>query len=103
MMARAVKKNPSLSSDLQMDDYCQKIETAINGNSPMDSSAEKAEFQNFLDAMRIDPKDIGYDPNYQTHLVIEQSSKGVHFHGGWLDSLFQDQNVNIGHSPKSGP
>ncbi len=97
MLARAVKKNPSLVSDSQLNEYCHKIEQAANAGALMNWPAEKAEFQSLLESLHVSPQEIGYDPKYQSHLQVEQSEKGVHFRGGWIDDMVP-QDINIGKS-----
>ncbi len=102
MLARAVKKNPSLVSDSGMRDYCERTEQALNAGDEMNWPAEQAEFQDLLAALHVNPQDIGYDPKYKSKIQVDQSSKGLHFHGGWMDDLMPKEDINIGTRPKSG-
>jgi hypothetical protein len=101
MLARAVKKNPSLVSDSGLRDYCERTEQALNSGDEMNWSAEQTEFQNLLAALHVDPQDIGYNPKYKSKIQVEQSAKGMHFHGGWMDDLMPKSDINIGTQPKS--
>jgi len=46
---------------------------------------EKKAFAEFLQQTGIDPRQIQFDPNYQTHLEVKFSQQGLHFKGGWMD------------------
>lgn len=89
MMVKAIQRNPSLSSDPRLLDYCQSIEKAANEGIPSNSQIEKSEFQNFLDYVQVKPSEIGYDPNYKTHLEFQKSLDGIRINGGWVDSLLK--------------
>ena len=97
MMTKVLKKNPNLSADSKLQDYCRQIEVATNRGEPVQWNEEKAEFQEFLRYARIDAADIGYNPNYKTELRFEQTEKKMVFKGGWMESLFsEDNNIQLG-------
>jgi hypothetical protein len=103
MLTRALKKNPSLVSDFQVHEYCQKIEKAANQGAPFNWSAEKEEFQGLMQGLNVDLNEIDYDANYKTQLEVKQSEKGVHFQGGWIDALMPNEEINIGNSKSESP
>ncbi len=95
MLARAVKKNPSLIADSQLQEFCQKTEASLNVGEALDWEAESTQFQELLQTLRVSPQEIGYDPNYRTHLRVEQNTGNVRFTGGWLEQVLPNkQNKN---------
>lgn len=50
---------------------------------------QKREFEKFLSYARLEPADVGYDPNYKSKLSIEFTSLNLRLRGGWIESLFK--------------
>lgn len=95
MMARAFSQKPELASDNYVAQYCQSIEKAVNDKVPVNLAEERAEFEKFLSSSNIDPKSIGYDPNYKTNIAISFNASGLRFKGGWIDSLIKPSREEI--------
>lgn len=89
ILSKVVAKKPELLSDNRVHDYCSEIENALNGSNPISWVDEREEFNKFMDYSGVDPKEVGYDPNYRTQVKVEYSKKGVQVHGGWIDSLLK--------------
>jgi hypothetical protein len=89
MLGRAVEAKPSLATDTAVSDVCDEIESGLNQNRTIDYVAEKKAFEKVLSDNSIDPKSIGYDPNYKTDLQIAFNEHGLHFAGGWIDQIFE--------------
>lgn len=89
MMAKVIAQKPELLSDNHINDYCHAIESAINGDTQTSWDEEKNEFGKFLSDSGVDPKSIGYDPNYRTKLNITYGAAGLKMQGGWIDSILK--------------
>ncbi len=90
MLGRAVEAKPELASDTRVLDDCASIETAMNRFNRVDFASEKKAFSDLLSENGIDPKKIGFDPEYRTNLKIVMDASGLHFTGGWIDAIFED-------------
>jgi hypothetical protein len=88
MFGRVLEVRPELASDPQVLSYCEAIEKQLNEGHISDFGEEKRAFLDFLQEAQVDPKQIGFDSNYQTKLQVEFGKNGLHFKGGWLDEVF---------------
>lgn len=88
MLGRAIEVRPDLAHDPRILRYCEEIEKVLNEGLIADFSEEKRAFLDFLSEVEIDPKAIGFDHNYQTHLQIVFDKTGLRFNGGWIDKVF---------------
>ncbi|MES3036668.1 MAG: hypothetical protein V4736_02065 [Bdellovibrionota bacterium] len=87
MLSRAVATNPELQSAPESREYCAHMETLVNGNEPGNFAHEKIEFQKFLESVKIDPKEIGFDPYYRTEIKPRLGKSSLTFKGSWLDEV----------------
>lgn len=88
MFGRLLEIRPELATDPQVLEYCEAIESKLNEGGISNFVEEKKAFLDFLYEVQVDPKQIGFDSNYQTKLQIEFGKNGLHFKGGWLDEVF---------------
>lgn len=89
IMAKVIAEKPQLLSDNRVDDYCRSIESAINSKTKVSWSEEQNEFSKFLEETGVDPKSVGYDPNYKTKLDTTYGPAGLNMKGGWIDSVLK--------------
>jgi hypothetical protein len=89
MMTKAVAKNRGLLQNEAMLNYCREIEAAINNNTPASIEEERASFNDFMKASGVDPKSIGYNENYKTHLKVTYNKTQLTFSGGWYDDFLR--------------
>jgi hypothetical protein len=69
--------------------YCQDIENNLNASSPIHFKEERQAFNEFMQETGVDPKDVGYDPNYHTELKVELNKGSLLMKGGWIDSVLK--------------
>ncbi len=88
MLSRAVGKHPELARDSATLSYCEQIEKNINLNLDFNVEEQATEMQKFLDYAQVDPKEIGYDPNYRSDLQFSLSKKAFVMNLVWIEKLF---------------
>lgn len=88
MFGRLLEVRPELANDPQVLSYCEAIEKQLNEGQSPNFGEEKKAFADFLQEVKVDPKQIGFDSNYQTKLQVDFGKNGLHFKGGWLDEAF---------------
>ncbi len=88
MLGRVVEIKPELASDSRLHNYCEQIETLLNQETPVDFELEKQEFYKFLLQANVNPQEIRFDPNYQTHMEFSIGRNGIQSKAGWLDEFF---------------
>lgn len=87
MFARAVEKKPDLKSDANVVAYCMDLENLLNESQDVDYQKTKEQFTDFLEQNSIDPKDIGFEPKYKTHLQFSYSKSNMQFSGWWFEQI----------------
>jgi hypothetical protein len=89
MLGRAVEAHPELAQDSDVLVYCDQLEQSMNDGQITNFAGEKKSFANFLEQTKIDPKSIGFDPSYETHIKIDFDRHHLQVSGGWVDEIFQ--------------
>jgi hypothetical protein len=87
MLSKAIESHPELRKDAAVANYCNDLESYINQSQDLDFQKSKEQFSEFLASNSIQASDIGYDPNYKSHVDISLTKNGLNFKGGWLDQL----------------
>lgn len=88
MFGRLLEVRPELANDPQVLSYCETVEKQLNEGQSPNFGEEKKAFADFLQEVKVDPKQIGFDSSYQTKLQVDFGKNGLHFKGGWLDEAF---------------
>ncbi len=91
IMAKIIEKRPDLLNDHRTTDYCRSIETALNQSQQVSFEAERKGFLEFVRYSGVDPKSIGFDPEYKTHVDFELSKQGLQMHGGWIGEMLKEK------------
>lgn len=94
IMSKIVSLRPELANDSKLQTYCQSIEESNNNQTPFSFSEALVEFESFLTYAGVSAKEVGFDPNYRTHFIIENNQNGISFKGGWIDQLISTPQKN---------
>lgn len=89
ILSKVMAKKPLLINDVAVKNYCQDLEAALNNSNPTNYEEERKEFSAFMQESGVDPKEVGYDPNYRTQLSISMGSKTMRMDGGWINDILK--------------
>ncbi len=81
---------PDLLKDSRVQNYCGGIELSFNQARPVDFDNEKKEFLNFLSDLKVEPKEIGFNPNYKSKIDLKFTAQTLTFEGGWLSDIVKN-------------
>ena len=80
-------ERPELQQDPRIQSYCGNIELSFNQSRPVDFENEKKDFLNFLKELKVEPDEIGFDPDYKSKIDLKFSGQSLTFEGGWLSEI----------------
>ncbi len=89
ILARVVQQRPDLLTSQGTRGLCQNLEARINQSQAGNAEAERREFQQFMESSGVDPRAVGYDPNYKTNLRFVIADKSLTFQGGWIEEILR--------------
>lgn len=89
VLSRAVGKRPELARDPATLNYCDQLEKNMNLNLEFNADEQAAELQKFLDDVKIDPKEVGFDPSYRSDVKFNFSQSSLQLNHIWIEKLFE--------------
>lgn len=84
---KLIAAKPELLNDSRVRSFCSDVETSFNQFSPVLFDEEKNKFLNLLSDMNVEPKQIGFDPNYKSNIDFQITNRSLIIEGGWLEDL----------------
>ncbi|GEM_PF-1964974 len=87
-LAKAVAQKPELARDAATLSFCEQMEKNVNEKGEYNADEAAGEMMKFLGDAGIDPKSIGYDPNYRSKVKLNLSSTQVTINDTWVVQLF---------------
>ncbi len=80
-------EKPELLQDPRVQSYCGGVELSFNQSRPVDFENEKKDFLNFLNEMKVEPDEIGFDKDYKSNIDLKLTGQSLTFEGGWLSDI----------------
>ncbi len=87
-LSRAVGRHPELARDPATLRFCEQIEKNINLKLDFNPDEQAGELQKFLDYAKVDPKEVGYDPNYRSNVDFNFKNNSLQLTQTWIEKLF---------------
>lgn len=87
-LAKAVAQKPELAKDTATLSFCEQMEKNVNDSGIYNADQAASEMMKFLSESGVDPKSIGYDPNYRSKVKLNLSSSQVSINDTWVVKLF---------------
>lgn len=88
MLTKVVAQRPELARDPATLNYCEQIEKNINYSMDYNPEEQAQELQKFMDYAKINPKDIGYDPQYRSDVKFKSDNGSFTLSQIWVEQLF---------------
>ncbi|MEK2645620.1 hypothetical protein [Bdellovibrio sp. BCCA] len=87
-LAKAVAQKPALAKDAATLSFCEDMEKNVTDDGVYNADDASKEMLKFLGDAGIDPKSIGYDPNYRSKVKLNLSNSQVTINDTWVVKLF---------------
>ncbi|WP_295904774.1 hypothetical protein [uncultured Bdellovibrio sp.] len=87
-LAKAVAQKPALAKDAATLTFCEDMEKNVTDDGVYNADEASKEMLKFLGDAGIDPKSIGYDPNYRSKVKLNLSNSQVTINDTWVVKLF---------------
>lgn len=90
LISEAVRRNPQLESNPEVQSYCRELEAKMRSGQAYDFEKDPQEMLKFLEYAHLKPEDVKYDPKARSNMNVEFTRHSFSISFGWLGS-YMDQ------------